>query len=82
MVPSKLPQLASYKLGFTFIKHQKSLAFGEAVVEWACSSDPESKVFVAIPKSRQTLTQRVSEMSDFILSEVNTEFSMLGYSNG
>ena len=64
-----LPQLASYKLGFTLVKHHKPLAFGEAVVEWATSSDPESKVFPTMPKSRQTLTRRVSEMADFIQTE-------------
>ena len=36
--------------------HHKPLAFGEAVVEWAISSDPESKVFQTMPKSRQTHT--------------------------
>ena len=65
-VSSTLPQLASYKLGFTLVKHHKPLAFGEAITEWAISSDPESKVFQTMPKSRQTLTRRVSEMVDFI----------------
>ena len=68
-VPSKLPQLATYKLGFTLVKHQKPLRFGEAVVEWAASSDPESKIFKTMPKSRQTLTHRVSEMAEFLQME-------------
>ena len=65
-VSSTLPLLASYKLGFTLVKHHKPLAFGEAIAEWAISSDPESKVDYA--KSQQTLTQPVSEMADFIQS--------------
>ena len=48
------------------MKHHKPLAFGEAITEWAISSDPESKVFQTMPKSRQTLTRHVSEMADFI----------------
>lgn len=68
-VSSILPQLASYKLGFTLVKHHKPLAFGEAVVDWATLSDPESKVFQSMPKSRQTLTRRATEMADFIQTE-------------
>ena len=32
-VPSSLLQLATYKLGFTLVKHHKALTFGEAVVD-------------------------------------------------
>ena len=75
-VPSKLPQLASYKLGFTLAKHHKPLAFGEAVVEWAAASDPNSKIFKAMPKSRQTLTRRVSQIANFIQTQTKNGVQM------
>jgi hypothetical protein len=43
LVPGKLPLLASYKRGYTLAKQQKPLSLGESVVDWAASSDPESK---------------------------------------
>ena len=45
VVSSTLSQLASYKLGFTHVKHHKPLAFGEAVADWATSSDPSQRYF-------------------------------------
>ena len=71
-VPSRLPNLASYKLGLTLVQHNKALSFGETVVEWAQSCDPDSKVFKEIPKSRQTLTRRVTELANFIRMENKT----------
>ena len=71
-VPSRLPNLASYKLGLTLVQHNKALSFGETVVEWAQSCDPDSKVFKEIPKRRQTLTCRVMELANFIRMENKT----------
>lgn len=65
--------MASYKLGFTLVKQQKPLSLGEAVVEWAVSSDPESKIFKCMPKSRQTLTRRVSDIGNVIQGEIITK---------
>lgn len=70
LVPRKLPLIATYKLAFTLAKQQKPLSLGESLVEWAASSDPESKIFRCMPKSRQTLTRRVSEIGYFIQTEV------------
>ena len=70
LVPSKLPLLASYKLGFTLAKQQKPLSLGESVVDWAASSDPESKIFKCMPNSRQTLTRRVIDIGHFIEGEI------------
>ena len=74
--PSKLPQIATYKLGFTPAKHQKSLNLGVAVVDWAASSDPDSKIFKTMPKSWQTLTRRVSEIAHFIQMEIRDNIRM------
>ena len=41
-VPSRLPKLAMYKLGFTLVHHHNALAFGKAIVEWAQSCEPDS----------------------------------------
>ena len=68
----RLPNLASYKLGLTLVQHNKALCFGETVVEWAQSCDPDSKVFKEIPKSRQTLARRVTELANFIRMENKT----------
>ena len=76
LIPSKLPLLASYKLGFTLVKQQKALSLGEAVVDWAASSDPESKIFKSMPKSRQTLTRRVSEIGNFIQGEITNSVKL------
>ena len=71
-VPSRLPKLATCKFGFTLVQHHKALAFGEAIVEWAQSCEPDSKVFKAMPKSRQTITRRISELANFIQAENKT----------
>ena len=72
LVPSRLPLIATYKLGFTLAKQQKLLSLGEAVVDWASSSDPDSRVFKVMPKSRQTLTRRVSDIGRFIQREIRS----------
>ena len=68
-VSSKLPKLASYKLGFTLTQHHKPLSFGEPIIDWAQSCDPDSKIFKEIPRSRQTLTRRVIDLAAFIQDE-------------
>ena len=54
------------------VQHNKALSFGEPVIEWAQSCDPNSKVFKEVPKSWQTLTRRVAELADFIGTENKT----------
>ena len=68
-VSSKLPKLAFFKLAFTLTQHHKLLSFGEHIVDWAQSCDPDSKVFKEIPRSRQTLTRRVTDLAAFIQEE-------------
>lgn len=46
------------------------MSLGESVVDWAASSDPDSKIFKSMPKSRQILTRRVSEVGSFIAEEI------------
>ena len=65
-VSSKLPKLASFKLAFTLTQQHKPLLFGEPIIDWAQSCDPDSKVFKEIPRSRQTLTHRVTDLAAFI----------------
>ena len=79
-VPSHLPTLATY-LGLTLVQHHKPLVlnFGEAIVEWAQSCAPDSKVFKAMPKSRQTITRRVTELAAYIQDE-NRYLPLLGVS--
>ena len=74
--PSKLPQIATYKLGFSLAKHQKPLSLGVAVVDWVASSDADSKIFKTMPKSRQTLTRCVSEIAHFIQMEIRDNIRM------
>lgn len=66
---TNLTQMASYKLSYTLVKHHKPLSFGEAIAEWAQSCDVESKVFKGMPRSRQTLTRRVTKIADVIQKE-------------
>ena len=68
-VSSKLPKLASFKLAFTLTQHHKLLLFGEPIIDWAQSCDPDSKVFKKISRSRQTLTRRITELAAFIQEE-------------
>ena len=68
-VSSKLPKLASFKLAFTLTQHYKPLSFGEHIIDWAQSCDPDSKVFKEIPRSRQTLTRNVTDLAAFIQDE-------------
>ena len=68
-VSSKLPKLASFKLAFTLTQHHKHLSFGEPIIDWDQSCDPDSKVFKEIPKSRQTLKRRVTDLAAFIQEE-------------
>ena len=66
---NKLPKLASFKLAFTLTQHHKPLSFVEPIIDWAQSCDPDSKVFKEIPRSRQTLTRRVTNLAAFIQEE-------------
>ena len=66
---SRLPKPASFKLCYTLIQHHKPPSFGEAIVEFAQSCEPCSKVLKEIPKSRQTLTRRVNELATYIQGE-------------
>ena len=59
MQPDSRLKEATYKLGFTLVKHHKPLCFAEPMVEWAASCDQESKVFRIMPKNRQTITRHV-----------------------
>ena len=45
------------------------LLFGEPIIYWAQSCDPDSKVFKKISRSRQTLTRRVTDLAAFIQEE-------------
>ena len=65
-MPNAAAQVATCKLGFTLTKH------GKAMIEWASSCEPNS-IFSNMPKSQQTLTYHVSEMADFIQTEIQTK---------
>ena len=69
MQPSTLINEATYKLGLTLVKHHKPVSFAEPMVNWAASCDPESKIFKNMPKSRQTISRRISDLATFIQSE-------------
>ena len=82
-VSSKLPKLASFKLVFTLTQHHKPLSFGEPIIDWAQSCDPDSKVFKEIPRSRQT--RMVTDLAAFYSRRkpiTYTHFCCLVYPNG
>ena len=68
-VSSKLPKLASFMLAFTLTQHHKPLSIGEPIIDLAQSCDLDSKVFKEIPRSRQALTRRVTDLAAFIQEE-------------
>ena len=76
-VSSKLPKLASFKLAFTLTQHHKPLSFGEPIIDWALSCDPDSKVFKEIPTSRQTLTHRVTDLAHLFKKKTDHIYSLL-----
>ena len=67
--PATLLNEATYKLGMTLVKHHKPISFAEPMVNWAASCDPDSCIFKNMPKSRQTISRRITDTSKFIESE-------------
>ena len=67
--PAALLGEATYKLGMTLVKHHKPVSFAEPMVNWAASCDPESRIFKNMPKSRQTISTRILDLSQYIESE-------------
>lgn len=67
--PAALLGESTYKLGMTLVKHHKPVSFAEPMVNWAALCDPESRIFKNMPKSRQTISRRILDLSQYIESE-------------
>ena len=59
--------VAPYKLAFMITKNKMSFSKCEAVIKFARSADPESKVFSSMASSRKTITTKACELHVNIL---------------
>ena len=59
LTPDEAVTVAPYKLAFTIEKYKMPFNKCDAIVQFARSADPQSKVFSRMPSSRKTVTKTV-----------------------
>ena len=67
LTPDEAVAVASYKLAFTIAKYKMPFSKCDALVEFARSADPQSKVFSRMASSRKSVTTKTVELHEKVL---------------